>query len=130
MSTITLNKHNFKHTIEQSNFVIVLFTADWCEPCKLFETIFNDQSNSNTEIVFGKVNIDDDPLIADYLNIQQVPTVLAIRETIIVDGIHGAMNSIEFMQMIRVWANIRTTEFNRHFSNTGKNNITDATISE
>lgn len=120
MQTITLTRDNFKHTIEHNPFVIVLFTADWCDPCKTFEPIFNAQASNQPDIVFGTVNVEDEPFIAEYFNIQQVPAMLAIRATIIVDGIHGLLNAVEFAQMIRVWENINTTEINRHFSSASK----------
>lgn len=126
MKTITLDESNFKQMIEQYSFLIVLFTADWCEPCQLFEPIFDVEANYHTAITFAKVDIDANPHIADFFNIQHAPTLLAIRDEIIVDGTHGAMNAEEFSQLIQLWKNINTTEINRHFA---KNKTTSPQIS-
>lgn len=117
MKTMILNQSNFKQVIEQHPFVILLFTADWCEPCQLFEPIFDAEASYHTAITFAKVDIDENPQISDFFNIQHAPTLLAVRDTIIVDGTHGAMNAEEFSQLIQLWGNINTTEINRHFAN-------------
>jgi thioredoxin 1 len=116
MKTMTLNESNFKQIIQQHPFVIVLFTADWCEPCQLFEPMFDAEASYHTEIIFDKVDIDENRYISDFFNIQHVPTLLAIRDEIILDGTHGAMNAEEFSQLIQLWKNINTTEINRHFA--------------
>lgn len=114
--TINLNQNNFKQMIELHPFVIVLFTADWCEPCQLFEPIFDAEASYHSAITFAKVDIDENPHISEFFNIQHAPTLLAIRDAIIVDGTHGAMNAEEFSQLIQLWKNINTTEINRHFA--------------
>lgn len=116
MKAIVLDRSNFKQVIEQHPFVIVLFTADWCEPCQLFEPIFEAEASYHTAITFAKVDIDENPHISDFFNIQHAPTLLAIRDEIVVDGTHGAMNAEEFSQLIQLWKNINTTEINRHFA--------------
>lgn len=116
MKTMSLNESNFKQIIQQHPFVIVLFTADWCEPCQLFEPMFDAEASYHTAITFAKVDIDANPHIADFFNIQHVPTLLAIRDEIIVDGTHGAMNAEEFSHLIQLWKDINTTEINRHFA--------------
>jgi thioredoxin 1 len=126
MKTTTFNESNFKHMIELHPFVIVLFTADWCEPCQLFEPIFDAEASYHSEIIFAKVDIDENPNISDYFNIKHAPTLLAIRDEIIVDGTHGAMNAEEFSQLILLWKNINTTEINRHFA---KNQSTSSQLS-
>lgn len=120
MKSITLNKSNFKSFVEDHPFVVVLFTADWCDPCKQFEPIFETEAARHDELVFGKVNIDDSADITDFFNIQHAPTLLAIRDQIIVDGAHGAMTTEEFSGMLNLWKTINTTEINRHFDSNPK----------
>ena len=86
MAVITLNKTNFKETIEKNPFVVVDFWAPWCEPCVAFSPTFESAAAKNSDIVFGMVNTETDPEIGDYFDVKQIPAILVIREQA---GIHA-----------------------------------------
>lgn len=103
MAVVTLNKSNFKDTIEQNPFVIVDFWAPWCDPCVAFTPTFEAAAKNNPDIVFGMVNTEQDPEIAEYFEVQQIPGILIIREQA---GIHaqvGEVGAPAFDEMIK-WA--------------------------
>ena len=91
MAVITLTKENFKQTIEQNNFVIVDFWANWCEPCMAFTPTFEAAAANNPDIVFGMVNTETDPEIGEYFEVNQIPGILVIREQA---GIHAQVGEI------------------------------------
>jgi thioredoxin 1 len=91
MAVVTLNKTNFKETIENNSFVIVDFWAPWCTPCVDFTPTFEAASANNPDIVFGMVNTETDPEIGDYFEVNQIPGILVIREQA---GIHAQVGEI------------------------------------
>ncbi len=103
MAVVTLTKANFKETIEKNPFVIVDFWAGWCDPCVAFTPTFEAAAEKNPDIVFGMVNTEQDPEIAEYFEVNQIPGILIIREQA---GIHAQVGEIgapAFDEMIK-WA--------------------------
>ena len=88
---VTLTKDNFKKTIEENNFVIVDFWAPWCEPCVNFTPVFGAAAKKNKDIVFGMVDIEKDPEIGEYFQIDKIPGLLVVREKA---GIHAQIGEI------------------------------------
>lgn len=91
MAVLTLTKANFKETIEKNNFVIVDFWAPWCDPCNAFTPTFEAASEQHLDIVFGMVNTESDPEIAEYFDVKQIPGLLVVREQA---GIHAQVGEI------------------------------------
>jgi len=61
---IKITIENFKDIISSNNLVLIDFWADWCQPCKIMEPIINELSKEFNNVVFGKVNVDEEPAIA------------------------------------------------------------------
>ena len=80
MAVVTLTKANFKDTIEKNPFVIVDFWAPWCEPCVDFTPVFEAAANKNPDILFGMVDTEQSPEIAEYFEVTKIPGILIIRE--------------------------------------------------
>lgn len=91
MAVVTLNKANFKDTIVNNPFVIVDFWAPWCEPCVDFTPVFEAAAEKNPDILFGMVNTEDEPEIAEYFEVNKIPGILVIREQA---GIHAQQGEI------------------------------------
>ena len=100
---ITLTEKNFKTTIESNDFVIVDFWATWCKPCLTFTPIFEAAAKKNKDIIFGMVDIDKDKVIADYFNLEEVPSVLFIRDRAGIHAQSGELGAPAFDEIIK-WA--------------------------
>lgn len=115
MQVITLDKTNFKNIVESNDFVIIDFWAEWCEPCMSFSPVFEQAAALNQDIVFGMLNIDTDPEIAEQLNITQIPCVMAIRNQVIIDGQVGDMPIAAFDKLLRMWRDFDVSLISQHF---------------
>ncbi|WP_353662562.1 thioredoxin [Hydrogenimonas sp. SS33] len=83
MALENLTKENFNDKVSSSDIVILDFWAPWCGPCKQFGPIFEKVSQENPDILFGKVNTEEERELAAHFNIQSIPTVAIMREGII-----------------------------------------------
>ena len=100
MATVNLTKENFEQTIENNDFVIVDFWASWCGPCKRFGPTFEQVSEDHPNIVFAKVNTEEQPEVASWFQIRSIPTLMIFREKIAIFGQPGALPEAAFRDLI------------------------------
>ena len=82
MAAIDLTNDNFQSTIDDNDIVIVDFWASWCGPCKQFAPVFEAASEVHADIVFGKVNTEEQQELAGDFQIRSIPTLMIFREQI------------------------------------------------
>ena len=100
MATIALTKDNFEQVVNGNDMVLVDFWAPWCGPCKGFAPVFEATSEKHTDIVFGKVNTDDEQDLAASFNIRSIPTLMFFREKVILFSQAGALPGSALEQVI------------------------------
>ena len=100
MATVELTKETFEDTIVNNDTVIVDFWAEWCGPCKMFAPTFEKVSAEHPEIVFAKVDTEDQQELAGYFNIRSIPTLMIFRDQIGIYSQPGALPEPAFRDLI------------------------------
>jgi len=90
MSAIDLTKENFNATVEKG-IVFLDFWAPWCGPCKFFKPIFEEAAKKHPDAVFGKINTQEQPELAETFQIRSIPTLMVIRDGIALYQEAGAL---------------------------------------
>ena len=89
---ITLTDSNFKTEVSKYPILLIDFWAPWCGPCRTISPIIEQMAREYTgKVVFGKVNIDENQMIARSLGIESIPTMVIFKNGKAVDIIVGAM---------------------------------------
>lgn len=87
---ITITAENFQHeVIEATKPVIVDFWAAWCGPCQMLSPVIDEIAASHPEITVGKVNVDDQPELAQQFSIELIPTLVIFKNGSVVQRLTG-----------------------------------------
>jgi thioredoxin 1 len=100
VSTLTLTKENFAETIGENDIVFIDFWAAWCGPCRAFGPVFESASEAHTDVVFAKVDTEDQQELAGMFGITSIPTLVAFREKVLVYGEAGALPAPELEKVL------------------------------
>lgn len=82
MAVVELNKENFEKEVLQSRMpVLIDFWATWCGPCRMMAPVVEEIANSmETSLKVGKINIDENPELAEKYGVMSIPTFIVLKE--------------------------------------------------
>jgi len=100
MATVDLNKNNFEEKVTNSDITMIDFWAPWCGPCKAFGPTYEAVSADHEDVLFAKVNTEDEQELGAQFNIRSIPTLMIIRENIVVFSQAGALPKAALQDLI------------------------------
>ena len=100
MSTVTLTKDTIDEVIGAEGITLVDWWAEWCGPCKQFGPVFEAASEQHSDVVFGKIDTEDQRELAAAAQITSIPTLMAFRDGILVFSQPGALPAAGLEQII------------------------------
>lgn len=101
MSAININKNNFENEVLSSDKTVLLdFWASWCAPCRRVVPIVEEIADERRDIKVGKINVDEEPELANKFSIMSIPTLVVMKNGKIVQQVSGARPKNAILEML------------------------------
>jgi thioredoxin 1 len=121
MATVELTRDNFEEIVTKNPFVVVDFWAPWCGPCRSFAPVYEASSEKYPDIVFAKVNTEEQQELAGHFNIRSIPTLMLFREQVILYSQPGALPANQFEDLIEKAKELDMAEVHRQIAEEQQN---------
>ena len=100
MKPIVINKNNFDEIKQSEKAVLIDFYANWCGPCKMLSPIIDEIAQERDDIIVGKINVDDEPELAEKFSVFSIPTLVILKNGEIVHQSAGARPKAQILKLL------------------------------
>lgn len=101
MSTIKITRDNFEQEVLNSDKPVLLdFWASWCTPCKMVSPIIDEIAGEVTTTKVGKINIDEQPELAQAFGVMSIPTLAVMKNGKVVKSVVGVKPKKAILKML------------------------------
>jgi thioredoxin 1 len=115
-STVTITEKNFEETLKRGGILFIDFWAEWCGPCKAFAPVFESTAAKHQDILFGKVDTDEQQNLAGAFGIQAIPTLAIFRDGILLFSQAGAVPAAKLEDLILQTRNLNMDDVRKEIA--------------
>lgn len=102
MAVVTITKENFEHEVLNADkTVLVDFWASWCGPCRMVSPIVDEIAEENTAIKVGKINVDEQPELAQRFGVMSIPTLIVFKNGKVANQAVGARSKAALLELVK-----------------------------
>ena len=102
MSAIRLNEDNFDKVRNNEGLSLLDFYADWCGPCRMVLPIVDEIAEERSDLLVGKINVNDNPDLAREFGIMSIPTLIVMKDGKILNRASGARSKSQILDLVKV----------------------------
>lgn len=114
MATVQATKENIEDLVNNNDIVMFDFWASWCGPCQAFAPIYEAASERYPDVVFAKVNTEEEREIAAHFNIRSIPTIMVFRSQMLVFAQPGMLPESAVDELLGKVKELDMEEVRRH----------------
>ncbi len=100
MSVLSVNKSNFDEIKNSDKTVLLDFFAEWCGPCRMVSPLVDEIAEENPQYLVGKVNVDEEPELAQAFGVASIPTLVVMKNGRIINQSSGARPKAQILEML------------------------------
>ena len=100
MKALKLNKDNFDSAVASDKPVLLDFYADWCGPCRMVLPIVEEIAGERDDVVVAKINVDDEPELAERFGVFSIPTLVVMKNGEVVNKSSGARPKAQILELL------------------------------
>ena len=100
MSVLSVNKSNFDEIKNSEKTVLLDFFAEWCGPCRMVSPLVDEIAEENPQYLVGKINVDEEPELAQAFGVASIPTLVVMKNGRIVNQSAGARPKAQILEML------------------------------
>ena len=100
MSVLNVTKNNFEEIKNSEKTVLLDFYADWCGPCRMVSPIVDEIAEENPQFLVGKINVDNEPELAEKFEVFSIPTLVVLKNGSVVNQSAGAKPKAQILSML------------------------------
>ncbi len=101
MSVLKVNKNNFEEVKNSEKKVLLDFYAEWCGPCRMVSPLVDEIAEENQEYLVGKINVDEEPELANAFNVSSIPMLVVLKAGQVVASAVGARPKEQILELLK-----------------------------
>jgi thioredoxin 1 len=100
MTMITLTESNFDEVVQNTDYLLIEFSAEWCAPCQGYQKVLHACAADFPEFTFATVDIEQEAALAEEFQVRSVPATMILRNSVIVCMQAGALTQAALEELL------------------------------